>query len=430
MARILITSGTAFRNDSNIGKTLISFFAEYDKDELSNIYFHNELPNVDYCKNVYRITEKDIVKNLFGTIGNCGGEISNISCEARPISRLSSHREATSVMICREILWLLAKLNTKVLFAWLDKVSPKVIFSVMPGSAARARFIARIAEKYDVPVILFITDDYYNDFKLSSNIFRKIHYKFLQNNIDRLCLNHVRLILGCSELAAHEFGSKYRIDYDTIFTPYNPKVIEFTSRNNALGNTVIFRYFGNLGLERWKTLVLLGNAIDKLNKANGARLAFLEVYGPQVSEEIIEQINESGGGEYKGFVLGDEYWKLLADTDVAVHVESFSPEMCRRTRLSISTKITDYMGAGKCIMAIGSSELASIQHLRNCAVVVDNINKIYDGVVLCQSRELIKDMQIKASKAAQLYHNPSTIPVQLKKAIESIMNTGLIEINE
>ncbi len=50
---------------------------------------------------------------------------------------------------------------------------------------------------------------------------------------------------------------------------------------------------------------------------------------------------------------------LFQDAGVVVHVESFDESMVRRTWVSVPTKIADYLGAGKCILAIGSKELVS-----------------------------------------------------------------------
>ena len=48
------------------------------------------------------------------------------------------------------------------------------------------------------------------------------------------------------------------------------------------------------------------------------------------------------------------------------------------TRLSFSTKLVDYFERGKCILAVGWSEAASISYLKEntAAIVIDNIEDI------------------------------------------------------
>ena len=46
-----------------------------------------------------------------------------------------------------------------------------------------------------------------------------------------------------------------------------------------------------------------------------------------------------------------------------IHSESFDPKMIEITRLSISTKISEYLSMGKCIFAYGPSNVGSMRFL-------------------------------------------------------------------
>lgn len=146
----------------------------------------------------------------------------------------------------------------------------------------------------------------------------------------------------------------------------------------------------------------------------------LEVYSNLMYPDAIAQLDIPNGCVFKGWVHGEDYLRLLQDADVAVHVESFSEAMCRRTRLSISTKIADYLGAGKCIMAIGRADLASIQHINEVACVVNDISKIEDAVEkLAEDVSFRQNLSTKARILSKKQHDINSISLRVKQLLTS-----------
>jgi hypothetical protein len=130
-------------------------------------------------------------------------------------------------------------------------------------------------------------------------------------------------------------------------------------------------------------------------------------------------LNIENGCVFKGFVTGETYMKLLAESNVVVHVESFSPDMIRRTRLSISTKIADYLGAGKCILAIGDSELASIAHIKDVAYTVNCLSELEKAVnTLIDDAGLRVSLQNQARKLAYEKHSSVKIAKRVRETLE------------
>jgi hypothetical protein len=228
---------------------------------------------------------------------------------------------------------------------------------------------------------------------------------------------HVRFVIGCSELAAAEFGNKYHVPYEAVLTPSSSEYLKLPIHNQKNRKPIVFRYFGNLGLERWKPLVELGRTIAAYN--HDEQKAMLEVYSNLAYPDAIAQLEIPHGCQFKGWVYGEEYMNLLQDADVAVHVESFSEEMCRRTRLSISTKIADYLGAGKCILAIGRSELASIQHIKNVSVTVNELSDLSKKVALLIDNPLLRScLSQEARELAHKQHDIATISSRVKTILK------------
>jgi hypothetical protein len=67
---------------------------------------------------------------------------------------------------------------------------------------------------------------------------------------------------------------------------------------------------------------------------------------------------------------------VLRRADVLVHVESFGAAERRYTRLSVSTKIPQYLWAARPILAYGPGEVASCQYVQSSAsgVMVERLD--------------------------------------------------------
>ena len=424
MNKILIISGIPFRDDSNLGKTLLTLFSKFAPEELAQLYFSPQTPNVKSCSSFFQINEKQLIKSFFClNQEKCGKEIEAKDveeqyavAESNP-SAIVALRNHIIIPILRDLLWIVSKWKSKKLNRWLDENRPSVIFAVLPGSVKSCKIIDYVAKRYDCPIVLFVTDDYYNDPELTPSLLRKWYFRWLQRSIDRMA-THAKYVVGCSELAAREFGEKYHVPYEAIFTPSGAEYLVMPEKLQTEEKPVVFRYFGNLGLERWKPLAALGKAIVDYNQ--GERKVILEVYSNLMYPDAIAQLDIPNGCVFKGWVHGDEYMNLLQQADVAVHVESFSEEMCRRTRLSISTKIADYLGAGKCIIAIGRADLASIQHINEVACVVNDISKIEDTVKkLAENVSFRQNLSTKARILAQKQHDINVISLRVKQLLTS-----------
>lgn len=422
--KVLIISGIPFRNDTNLGKTLSTLFSSFSSNELVQLYFSPQTPNVKACASYYQINEKQLFRSFFGLIEKRCGKIifgkdvsgADAGAEANP-SAILALRQHILIPIFRDLLWCVSKWKSRKLNRWLDENKPDVVFCILPGSVKSCRIMDYVARRYNSPIVLFVTDDYYNDHELHPGILRRWYYQWLQKSIDKMAFQ-VKRVVGCSELAAKEFGEKYDVPYEVIFTPSGAEYVSMKTHPQTDTHPVVFRYFGNLGLERWKPLVELGHAIAAYN--NGDQKAILEVYSNRRYPDAIAQLDISNGCVFKGWVQGDDYMKLLQEADVAVHVESFSEEMCRRTRLSVSTKIADYLGAGKCILVIGREDLASVQHVQDVAHVVNNIEDLKEKLgILIENGDYRQQLSNKARDLAIEQHSIKEIPQRLVEIINS-----------
>ena len=72
--KVLIVSHNCFSTTQNMGKTLMSLFSEFKKEELMQLYFYPSVPNVDVCDSCYRITDNDALHSILKR-KSCGKEV-------------------------------------------------------------------------------------------------------------------------------------------------------------------------------------------------------------------------------------------------------------------------------------------------------------------------------------------------------------------
>lgn len=420
--KVLIITSAPIRSNNNIGKTLIAMLSGFKKSELAELYFNPILPNVDFATKYYRVNEKQIIKSCFGLRKKeCGGEVYPILSTKNMIGNsynLTKYKNSLPVRLIREFLWDRTAWKNNSLKQWLDEVKPNVIFTTLQDINSLIKAVDWIADYTNCFIVLFVTDDYYNDPLKSNNIFRKNYYKTRQK-LDKRLAKRVKVILGCSNYATIFFRNCLNIcgKCETVYTPTTEYYLSLPLHKQSKRKLVI-RYFGNMSLGRWEILEKLGKTLQTINVKN--KKAILEVYSAEENPEAIEALTIPNCCTFKGYVAGDEYACLLQSADITVHVESFDYEIKNRTWLSVSTKIADYLGAGKCILAIGPRDLASMEHLKGASCVVDDLSKLKKSVEgLLLDSKLRSEFQIKARELALEYHDINKIKEQVRNAVEN-----------
>ncbi len=426
--KILIISGVPIRTDTNSGKTLLNLFSAFQKEELCQLYFSPETPNINLCNSYYQLCEKQMISSCFGLFSNrCGGEVSpslfkkhQQTPQKNPVFFIKSKR-SIFIRIIREWLWSITHWKNKKLKDWLKSQNPDIIFAIMQDTNGSIKAITWIAKFLEKKVVLYTTDDYYYDPYSSVNIIRKIYFANRQHFYQKLA-KHTSSIIGCSETITTHFAKKLKIPKSfSLFTPSAETYFDMPEHPQKNNHLLYFRYFGNLGLGRWQILRQLGLSLQKINEHMPC--AILEVYSSDKNPKTAKMLTIDNGSVYKGWVYGEEYLELLQSADVAVHVESFEPTNLNRTWGSISTKIADYLGAGKCIFAIGPLEQASINQIKNVAFIVDDLHNLENTLKkIIDDPNLRSSAQKKAKALAKSEHDICIIQKKLRDILATFVH--------
>ena len=362
--KVLIVSHNCFSTTQNMGKTLMSLFSEFKKEELMQLYFYPSVPNVDVCDSCYRITDNDALHSILKR-KSCGKEV--VAKKTTGVETLFEkaeeaeqykkiNRNSFFVRRLRDFAWKISAWKSNDLKKWLREGKPDVIFYAL-GDSAFSQNIAMWAAKFlGVPLVTYVCDEYYFYYKE----IRKFNLG-LTSNIKKIIRRSATVVSICDTLG-EAYKNAFGTPYITVMTgsSFAPGTLEKGQKRNQIS------YIGNLSLNRWKSLLDISEVIDEINAENSENYSVV-YYGS-------ENDNLKGKIKYGGKLDTEGVKKVMAESLMLVHAETFDEVYRERLRYSVSTKIADSLASGTPLLAYGPSELASMQHLitNKCAVFADN----------------------------------------------------------
>lgn len=403
--RVLVVDATPFCRHLNNGIVKSNWFQGWPKDALAQIVYSNVQPGFDVCDQYWVLRKTSILLGAVGLAGEeslCGtrelaGTIYDPATahafEARPrIERMLSGLSSSIRTPLGEIILRLPSVNSRALTNWIRRFAPQVVFT-MGGLAPILRLAARIAQFERIPLIPHFTDDWVNCIYPSGPFHSTLRRSFEHWLMRCLEVSVVRMTI--SDAMAREYEQRYGGRFESF-----PNVVErFETTPEPERPCVRLCFIGALAPNRWQPLYSIGLALAKL-KERGI-LGELVIYTfPEDLRRFGKHFEGCEAIVVGGTAAPSEVRGLQLDANVLVHVESFDEASRLLTRFSLSTKIPEYLMAGRCVLAVGPAEAASIRYIADSgsgiAVSTD------DQAMLCAELEkLLTNPVLRRKHAAQ-----------------------------
>lgn len=415
--KVLIIGHNVLDSRTAFGKTLVSFFKNWRSENLAELYFHSEVPTMDICSKYFRITDTDALKSILKSRKHSVGR--SFDSSQIDVKRVSSRvdtgvksklysfgrKRTSSIYIARNSVWKLSKWYSDELKKWLDEFSPDVIFFAAGDYAFAYRIAYTISKARNIPMVTYICDDYYINRLNTNSILSKPVYKNLMKHVKR-CADRSSSIITICDKMTEAYKNLFDKPIYTVYTGYSA-----SGEVCADGEGIV--YLGNLGFSRHRSLVDIGRALKSISKQTGEDV-WLDVYSTENREEIIKDLSAENGIRFHGAVDSQEVRRIISQSKMVVHVESFEPINIKKVQYSVSTKIADLLASGHCILAYGPQDVASIEYLEEneAACVVSNPDaleiKLKDILYNKEKREKI----INAAKALSLKNHDADAVTQ------------------
>lgn len=415
--KVLLIGHNVLDERTAFGKTLASFFKTWGAENLAELYFHSEVPTTDICGRYYRITDTDALKSVFTLNRKKVGRSFTFEQidRNRPSSRTDTgvkkriysfaRRRTSYIYIARNSIWSMSKWYCEELRNWLRDFAPDVIFFVAGDYGFAYKVAYRISKDLNIPIVTYSGDDYYVNRLNPHSLLSRPVYNALMKNV-RKCVSRAACMITICPQMARAYEKLFDKPIYTVYTGYSIK-------NDAKVDGKGIVYLGNLGYSRYKSLVDIGRALKEIN----AEQYHLDVYSTESREEILRELTPENGIVFHGAVSSNEVNNIISNSMLVVHAEDFSSENIDKIRYSISTKVADLLASGRCILAYGPKEVASIDYLLNnqAACVVHDKAQLKDTLEDILSSPQ-RRMQIVASAKALSEQNHSESAVAKKVA--------------
>lgn len=438
--RVLIIAHNALSDIQNNGKTVSAFFRQWNVNNIAQLYLSTDYPDFTVCNQFFQISDFDIVKRaLFKK------EVQGRRVEEIDQTQIVTYKEKVTsgffitllkknispiVKLSRDLLWSFAGFKTAKLKEFVDEFNPDVVFLQCSNAVFAFSLTKMICEERRIPLIFQITDDYITP-KFSLDPFYWIQHFRLQRSYN-WAFAYADKIIAIGDKMANEYKRLYGNDYYVAMNSIEGlNLPEYVARRGKIR----FLYAGNLGLNRWKILSQIAECLEELNKEEGldGELSIYSLLHP--GEKAIALLNRPPFSYYKGAADTEKLNNLKKDADILVHVEAFDKANKHVTRLSISTKIPEYLASGRCIFAIGPKDVASMEYLidNDLGVTVTSPEK---NTIKNQLRDIMSspDKRIfyaqKSVNIANLHHNSANTRESIYKIIEAAHNKNAMLNNK
>lgn len=393
---VLVITRNAWDDTNSIGNTMSNFFGELENVNTANIYFRSSKPNNRVCKKYFHVTEQQLIRNLFSP-EKCGSAFEYEYSENKT-GGYSNEKKLISVVhrfglkgayALSENLWNQKKWLNKKLDAFVEEFAPDVVFSFAKSLPQYYHILKYLHDQHKLKIALWIADDEYTALSQSQ---KKSGHEKIERLRELLCMSDK--VWGCSREMCEFYNSVFGCNAEPL---YKSCSFDYPVRK-TVNDPVRILYAGNLLFGRLEALKKLISGLKQLN-AGGVR-ARLEIYSSTpLSEQEQSTLSIPGIVSFNGVKPYEEIKRLMSQSDLVLHIESFEEREIKKTKYSFSTKIIDCLQSGSVMLAIGPEQLASVRYAKDIpgAYVIDSEEDIISGI-----SSVINDSGSFPDRAAQI----------------------------
>lgn len=360
--RILIINGEPFNDITATGITLTKLFKNYGEDNIFYIYSANIAASKEIDVKYLKLSNKDLFKNQILSFNKVAKKLKIDKSSSNEVE-ISEYKKKISGAFD-----LFSYSISEHTIKEIKKFNPTLIYSNL-GSNRIINLCNSIGRELNIPIVPHFLDDWLNIPNVHSFSFiNYLLFKKINKNIFKLMDNSKHGFCIGPEMR-DEYEERFKIKFSCMMNPVE-KIIENKKVLSSDVKKIVF--MGGLHLGRLETLI---NFLKELENINLPYNIEMHLYiAASYRDKILEYNIKGLKLVIHNYINPSEVESELLKYDVGLHLESFDERLKRFTRLSISTKIPQYMGLGLPILAYSPSDVSSTKYieLNRTGVVVNN----------------------------------------------------------
>ncbi len=364
---------------------MTSLFQGWPTERLAQVFTSAFAVDDGVCKSFWRLPPAALISRKKGykiDVLATGGKPSDNSepfqaqAGQPSVRRMLPWFEGSVRQQIRAAIDLLPYRLSKDFWKWVEDFNPDLVYSYF-GSIRIMRLCFQVATELNLPIVPHFMDDW------PSTIYRSSPLSFLLRpklaEWLKRCLTRSPMRMAIGQCMAEEFEKRYGAPFLPFMNCIDDERLDRRVSEPPLRNIIRFTYVGGLHLNRWKSLCDVGLALKGL-RSKGI-MGELVIYGKVNAGTEMKRLSRLRPEvRLAGTIPASDVPAVQEDADCLVHVESFEPADRQYTRLSVSTKIPEYLASGRPIFGYGPCETASLRYVEEtrCGRVVGQRN---DGLL-------------------------------------------------
>lgn len=353
--KVLIV-GATLNESTGSGITLINLFKNFPRKNLAAIGFedHTRLCSLKACPQVYQAGSRErkilFPFSIFARKDIFSGPITQKETRTYPslpafritiygLTRMLSKEMADiiGVMPIMKRFHISAEMDQ-----WIREYNPDVVYSLL-ASMPNIKLTEEIAEKYGLPIAVHVLDDWpavINKPGLMYYYWNR-EYKRTLNRI----FGKAKLLLGISEGMRDEYKKKYGKEFIPFHNPIDTGLWSATRKKNlSIEDEASIVYLGSINNNNSSALRDVSKAVHELNQS-GHKVKF-DIYSFQHKTLQARKLKHWQGVNLLPPAQYHEIPQLVSKYDFALLALNFNHRSLKYTRLSFSTKASEYMASG------------------------------------------------------------------------------------
>lgn len=388
--RVLIV-GTVPYNRQSSSRAFESYFKNWEKESLAQIFSNPREPVHGHCGTFYQITDKRMLVRHFKKIDT--GVVffdRDLEDEWKPIPQ-NERKSLTSRLyglgsrkfplnyLLRGFIWKKKYWCTPEFRMWIDEFNPECVFLAFSDDYFIPQIALYIARERNIPIVSCIGDDYFfNDRKSISPWYYlyRLTYKKLIRNV----FAHGGSAAYIGNKIRDKYNHEFNLDGETVYLTSELKRHEYRAINTE---EPFISYCGNVRLGRAESLCEIATSLSRINDQYK-----IHVYSNESEEQYIKILKEHPNVVYGGAIPYSQVMEVMSKSDILLVVEGFEKKDVDITRYSLSTKVADSLAVGGAVLSLGSLECGAIEYMQqiDCGPVCTDPHQLDEKI-----RKLIFD---------------------------------------
>lgn len=427
--RILLITDEVWNDKVHPNNGLTNWFEGFPA-EFAHIYLSSGAPDNKCCNKYYQITDSMMLRSIF-TQNKAGRSFGcNKECKLKEDSFPEQENKAfyshmklittEAIRLLRDWIWLSGQYNIDDINLFISDFNPDIIFTLRFASRKILRLERIISEFTDCPMIAFTGDDEYTLLQLRFSIVYWFRRLSLRKDLRRTIPLYSKYYM-LSETQSLLYRQKFHVATDVLM-----KCGDFEEGflRKEIHSPIRLVYAGKLYCNRWKTLVQIKNALEKINKTE-IRMVLHIYTKDRITKRRRRQLSDNRSSFLMKPVASEELKVIYREADIALHVEAFDLKNRWLTKFSFSTKIIDCLSSSCAVAAICPTDHAGYQYLKgkDSAICISSFDKIYPCLKkIALKPQILYQYQKKAWACGMQYHRCATVREKLYQDIEEICN--------